>query len=130
MRPMMSVPPPAACELMNLIGRSGQLCDMVCGQLCAAAKLQGMDSAIDTSSQRKLLLIGVSRRLMRPGFMACLELTGAETSPIDWPRAARWRGLSWGRDLPRISPMNVLTNLPRPAWMTEDLVLLEEQARR
>jgi long-chain-acyl-CoA dehydrogenase len=26
--------------------------------------------------------------------------------------------------------MNVLTNLPRPAWMTEDLVLLEEQARR
>ncbi len=25
--------------------------------------------------------------------------------------------------------MNVL-NLPRPAWMTEDLVLLEEQARR
>jgi acyl-CoA dehydrogenase len=26
--------------------------------------------------------------------------------------------------------MNVLTSLPRPAWMTEDLVLLEEQARR
>ena len=26
-------------------------------------------------------------------------------------------------------PMNAL-NLPRPAWMTEDLVLLEEQARR
>ena len=25
--------------------------------------------------------------------------------------------------------MNVL-NLPRPSWMTEDLVLLEEQARR
>ncbi len=27
------------------------------------------------------------------------------------------------------SPMNAL-NIPRPAWMTEDLVLLEEQARR
>jgi acyl-CoA dehydrogenase len=26
--------------------------------------------------------------------------------------------------------MNALTHLPRPAWMTEDLVLLEEQARR
>ena len=31
---MMSVPPPAACELMNLIGRSGQLCAwrLACGQ--------------------------------------------------------------------------------------------------
>jgi hypothetical protein len=42
---------------MNLIGRSGQLCDIVCGALCAAAKLQGMASNAATNNQRKILLI-------------------------------------------------------------------------
>src|SRR5262245_48757534 len=103
MRPIRSVPPPAACELMNLIGRSGQLSDRVCGQLCAAAKLQGMDSTIDSARERKILLIGVSRQFMRPDFTACPELTGAQTSPIDRPRAGRWRGLSWGPRFARIT---------------------------
>jgi acyl-CoA dehydrogenase len=50
--------------------------------------------------------------------------------PQQSPRA-RWCGsLSLAVAIPEgLLPMNVL-NLPRPAWMTEDLVLLEDQARR
>ena len=127
MRPMMSVPPPAACELMNLIGRSGQVCAL-------AAKLQG--AAQQCGKQQPAEQFCSSS--VSPGSDAARfrdrcsvpSLPGPTSRLVDWPRAPDGRGLSWAhRDSPRIEPMNVL-NLPRPAWMTEDLVLLEEQARR
>src|SRR5262249_33141103 len=43
------------------------------------------------------------------------------------PRAPSRRAL---HSNPGDSPMMDVLNIPRPAWMTEDLVLLEEQARR
>src|SRR5665647_1650466 len=58
----------------------------------------------------------------------------------DAPRAERLPALCWAHSIrPKAPiqdaqpqdhlPMEAL-NLPRPAWMTEDLVMLEEQARR
>src|SRR5207245_703674 len=54
-------------------------------------------------------------------------------------RASTWRRMPISASSPRrrnasnrdawSKPMDVL-NVPRPAWMTEDLVVLEEQARR
>ncbi|HWT31067.1 MAG TPA: hypothetical protein VN240_08600, partial [Propylenella sp.] len=45
------------------------------------------------------------------------------------PAFAGTNGAVGCRDDSRQLAMDVL-NLPRPAWMTEDLVLLEDQARR
>ena len=93
-RPMMSVPPPAACELMNLIGRSGQV--------CAAATLQGADSNAESSNQRKILLISVSPgsdagRFRDP--VSVPSLPGPMPILIDWPRAPDGRSLSWATQI-------------------------------
>src|SRR5262245_30739001 len=105
----MSVAVPADCELMNFTGRSGHVCALASPASANAARMANAVLIIEASSRLRHLMAGAAGPIGMPSHRRLA--------------AAMFEGTSGNQ------PMNPL-NLPRPAWMTEEHALLEEQADR
>ena len=127
-RPMTSVPLPAACELMNLIGRSASSGPgpglLVAASISAGSRQPSNEPQSYYSSHRPCG--SIRRPLSSSEFMGARAETDSQRPRAAWPPRLLWEAPNSPGTVTAMNPLN----LPRPAWMTEELVLLEDQADR